>query len=196
MGVEGKDKNLSVEEYLDKIKPYLSDIINNHKTQGTWRIHYPGNKIIEHKTESEWKIHLTMKINFASSLPDSAETCIMHARSDNIQIMMGSETEEVMKELFESLLKRYQKKKLEESMDGSHFAFDGVNALYYDLNKVRLSRGRSYIDSPGWLKNKKATICQKNNGDNCFRYPLTVALNREQIKSRPERISNIKPFID
>ena len=57
-----KDKNLSVEEYLDRIKPYLSDIINNHKTQGTWRIHYPDNK-----TQSEWKIQLAMEINFIFS---------------------------------------------------------------------------------------------------------------------------------
>ena len=27
-----KDKNLSPKEYFDMIKPYLSDIINNHKT--------------------------------------------------------------------------------------------------------------------------------------------------------------------
>ena len=51
-------------------------------------------------------------------------------------------------------------------MDGSHFTFDGVNALYYDLNTVSLSRGRSYIDSPEWLKNKKATINPKNNYGN------------------------------
>ena len=29
-----KDKNLSIKEYIDIIRPYLSDIINNHKTQG------------------------------------------------------------------------------------------------------------------------------------------------------------------
>ena len=46
-GIEGKIYNM--------IKPYLSDIINDHKAQGKWRIH-SGNKIIEHKTESEWKI--------------------------------------------------------------------------------------------------------------------------------------------
>ena len=33
-------------------------------------------------------------------------------------------------------------------MDGSHFTFDGVEALYYDLNKISLNRGGSYIDSP------------------------------------------------
>ena len=74
--------------------------------------------------------------------------------------------------------------------------FDGVGALYYDLNKVSIRRGRSYIDSPEWLKNKNATINPKNNDDKCFQYALTVALNHEQIKSHPERISKIKLFIN
>ena len=39
MGSEDKDKILIVKKYLDKIKPCLSDMTNNHKTQGTWRIH-------------------------------------------------------------------------------------------------------------------------------------------------------------
>ena len=153
---EGKDKNLSVEKYLDKIKPYSRDIMNDHKTQGEGRIH-SENTIIKQTTESEWKIQLTMEINFVSSLPNSDETRIMRPKIDNIKIMMSSETEEVIEELLKSLSKRY-KKTIEESMDGSHFTFDGVNALYYDLNKVSLSRKRSYIDSPEWLKNKKATI--------------------------------------
>ena len=40
------------------------------------------------------------------------------------------------------------KEKLEESMRGSEFVFDAVNALYYDLNKISLGRDKSYIDSP------------------------------------------------
>ena len=81
-------------------------------------------------------------------------------------------------------------------MRGSEFAYDSVDALYYNLNKVSLSRGGSYIDSPKWLKNKKATINPKNKDDKCFQYALTVSLNYEQIKDHPERISKIKPFID
>ena len=81
-------------------------------------------------------------------------------------------------------------------MRGSEFAYDSVDALYYNLNKVSLSRSGSYIDSPKWLKNKKATINPKNKDDKCFQYALTVALNYEQIKDHPERISKIKPFID
>ena len=61
---------------------------------------------------------------------------------------------------------------------------------------MSLSRGGSYIDSPEWLKNKKATINLKNNDDKCFQYVLTVGLNHEQIKKNPQRISKIKAFID
>ena len=68
--------------------------------------------------------------------------------------------------------------------------------LYYNLDKVSLSRGGSYIDSPKWLKNKKATINSQNKKDGrFFQYAVTVALNHEQIKTHPERISKIKPFI-
>ena len=88
------------------IKTYLSDIINDHKTQGKWRIH-SDNKIIEHKTQSEWKIQLTMAINFISS-KDSEETRTMHTKSNNVEIMMGSETDEITEELFKSFLQKYQ----------------------------------------------------------------------------------------
>ena len=137
------------------IKPYFGNIINDHKTQGACRV-YSGDSIINHKTQSEWKIHLTMAINFISS-KDSDETRTMHTKSDNVEIMMGSETDEIIEELFKSLLQRYQEG-LEESMRESEFIFDSVDTLYYDLNKISLSRGGSYIDSPAMLKNKKATI--------------------------------------
>ena len=90
------------------IKPYLSDIINDHKTQGKWRIH-SGNKIVEHKAQSEWKIQLTMAINFISS-KDSDETCTMHTKSNNAEIMMGSEADEIIEELFESFFAKISRR--------------------------------------------------------------------------------------
>ena len=81
-------------------------------------------------------------------------------------------------------------------MRGSEFAYDSIDALYYNLNKASLSRSRSYIDSPKLLKNKKGTINPKNKDDKCFQYALTFALNYEKIEKDPQRISNIKPFID
>ena len=81
-------------------------------------------------------------------------------------------------------------------MRGCEFAYNSVDILYYNLNKISLSRCGSYIDSQKWLKNKKATINPKNKDEKCFQYALTVALNCEKIKKDPQRISKIKPFID
>ena len=54
---EKKIKKFSVKEYLDTIRPYLSAIINSHKTQGKWKAH-SGNTVIDYKTQGEWKIQL------------------------------------------------------------------------------------------------------------------------------------------
>ena len=124
-----KDKTLTISQYLNMIRPYLIDMINDHKNQG------------------EWKIQLSAEINFISSKPDSDETHIMHTKSNNIEIMIGSDTNEVIEDIFKSLLQRYQEN-LEEEMRGSEFNFDAVNLLHYDLNKTSLNRGRSYIKSP------------------------------------------------
>ena len=172
-----KGKNLPIKKYLKMIKPYLS------------------NKSWVERTSSDWKIQLTMAINFISS-KDSDETRTMHTKSNNVEIRIGSETNEIIKELFESSLQKYQAG-LEESMRGNEFVYDSVDVLYYNLNKVSLSRGGSYIDSSKWLKNKKATINPQNKKDDkCFQYALTVALNYEKIKKDPQRIPKIKLFID
>ena len=80
-----KDKTLSIKDYLDEIKPYLGDIINDHKTQG------------------EWKTNLTMVINFFSS-KDSEEIRIMHSKSDNINFLIGNKTDEIIEDVSDSLL--------------------------------------------------------------------------------------------
>ena len=171
------DNILTVEEYLALIEPYLRELINYYKNKG------------------EWKIQLTAQINFIFLKPDSDETRVMHTKSDNKEFMNGSDTDEIIKELFKSLLQRYQEN-LQEKMRGSDFAFDGVNFLYYDFNKISINRGGSYIDSPKLLIDKKSTINPKNNDYKCFQYAVTLALNLDKINNYPERISKIKPFIE
>ena len=150
-----KDKNLLPKEYLDIIRSYLSDMINDHKTR------------------IEWEIQLTMQINFISS-KDSKETCTMHTKSHNREFMMSNEKDEIIEKLFEPLLQNYQKD-LEGSVRKSEFVRDSIGLLYYHLQKIGLKRGGSYKDSPEWLKNRKAIINPKNNDDHCFQYALTVA---------------------
>ena len=75
-------------------------------------------------------------------------------------------------------------------------SLDSVNLLYYKCHKISLNRGGSYTDSLKHIINKKATINPKNNVDKCFQYSIIIALHHEDIKHSPERISNIKLFIN
>ena len=63
--------------------------------------------------------------------------------------------------------------------------FNSVDLLHYNLGKINLNRGGSYINSPNLLKNKKATINPKNNDDKCFQYSLAVVLNYQNITKNP-----------
>ena len=67
--------------------------------------------------------------------------------------------------------------------------------MYYRCPKIKLNRSESYIDSPDWIKNKKATINPVNKRDNrCSEYAITFILNLNRVKKDPQRIIKIKPF--
>ena len=81
-------------------------------------------------------------------------------------------------------------------MRGSEFISESADLLYYSLHKTRLKRRKSYIISPEWLRNKRATINPQTKDDNnCSQYAITVAVTHQNIENNLERISNIKPFI-
>ena len=138
------------------IKQYLYDLKNVYKAKG------------------EWKLQLSAEISFVSQKPDSNEICIMYTRSIPEEIIIGSETEEVTENLIMQILQKYQDN-LQNKMKGSDFIFNGVNYLHYDLNRITISKGGSYIESPKWLKDKKCVVNQKNNDNKCFQYAATLA---------------------
>ena len=78
----------------------------------------------------------------------------MHAKSHNVEIMMGNETDEIIEKLFESLLQKYRER-LEEKMRKSEFIFESFALLHYNLHKISLNRGGSYVDSPDWKKRQQ-----------------------------------------
>ena len=102
-----------------------------------------------------------MRINFVSSL-DSMQFHEMYTKSDNMEIIIGIETNDIITGRFNSLLKKYQEG-LETKMKGSSFTFYSIDLLRYTFRKISLNRRRSHIDSPEWIKNKRANINQKNN---------------------------------
>ena len=175
-GSIGND-SLSLIEYLDLIKPHLEDLINVMKNKG------------------EWKLQSTAKISFVSSKPGSSEVRLIYNRSNATEFMNGSKTDEIIDFLYGSLIQNYNDN-LQEKMKGSDFVYSGIDYFYYDLNKVSISKGGSYIESPKWLKDKKAIINQKNENFKCFQYATTLALNFDKISSHPERVSKVKSFID
>ena len=80
---------------------------------------------------------------------------------------------------------------------GSDFIFYYVHFLHYKCLKISFKQEGLYIDSPDWIKTKKATINPINKkGNKCFKYAVTVALNHEEIKNYSKRTTKIKPFIN
>ena len=102
-----KDNKLALNEYFEIIRPYWKDLIDNHK--------------------GEWKIQLSMWMIFASFM-DLNETSDMYTKSDNITILSGIETDDVINELFNSFCRRYQEG-LQTKMKGSSFTFERIDLL-------------------------------------------------------------------
>ena len=86
---------------INKIKPYLKDMIHDLKKSDTW------------------KSQLTIAINFISSKYNDEER-VIHSKTDNIKFMIYDKADKVIEELFQSLLSRYHIR-LETSMRGSDF---------------------------------------------------------------------------
>ena len=112
---------------------------------------------------------LTIEVNFISLEPGSDETRIMYTRSDNVEMMFRDDNDDIIEQIFESLLQKYEEN-LQNKVKGSEFEFDGVNFLYYAFNKTSINRGGSSIINP------------KNNDNKCFHYAVTLALNLDKIK--------------
>ena len=82
-----RNKNLSLDEYLNKIKPYLRDII------------------IDLQKFDTCKIQLTIVIDFISSI-DSEKECVMHSKSDNIKLTSYNDTNEIQEQPSSGVLRK------------------------------------------------------------------------------------------
>ena len=109
------------------------------------------------------------------------------------QIRLGNETYDIVKGLLNCFLNNYQKEEI-VLRNESDFVFRSVDLLSYHIHKTSLKRGKSYMKSPEWIVNKRATINLKNlSDDKCFQYSINVALHHQDMENHPERITNIGP---
>ena len=68
---------------------------------------------------------------------------------------------------------------------GSEFIPASPEVLYYEFHKIDIIRVESYIASPDWIADKKATINPKNEKDNkCFQWSIIAGLNYNIIKEK------------
>ena len=113
------------------------------------------------------------------------------SRSTNVICMPSSNTIDILDQLFTSLYEKYQEG-LQLSRTSSSFSYESVEECNIHLYKIDLRRGASYIETPKWLKSKRATINPKNAHDvYCFMHAITIALYHKELSTNPERITKI-----
>ena len=147
--------------------------------------------IIEHnnnnnnsKNRAEWKIQLTMQ-NSCISTRRFEETRARYIKSEALETFIGSDTNDVIDRLFNTLSQRFQSAQETSNKRGSEFIPDSVELLYYHFQRIDIRRAESYIMSPDWIASKKATINPKNEKDNeCFKWPMISGLNYNKINKK------------
>ena len=103
---------LSPREYLNVIRPYLRNLINDHKPimeldNDNNNTNTTNNNctITTNIDRAEWKIQLTIK-NIFISVKDFEDTQTIYSASRPVEIFMGSDTENITDTLFNTILNR------------------------------------------------------------------------------------------
>ena len=109
----------------------------------------------------------------------------MHTKSKQVEFYMGSDTENVINRLFNTLLQKFQRMQETSNERGNELIPDIIELLEYELHKIDIIRAESYIVSPDWIASKKATINPKNEKDNkYFQWSIIAGLSCNIIKEK------------
>ena len=132
-------ENLSPKEYLNMIKPYLRDLINEHiptmelnNNNNTDNNNDNNNNTdnYNNNNRAEWKIQLTMQ-NSCVSTRNFEETRTIFTKSEPVEIFMGVNTNDVIDRLFNTLLQRFQHAQETSYYRESESIPDNVELLYH-----------------------------------------------------------------
>ena len=143
------------------------------------------------------RVQTTAWIRFRQALEDDLGNIIRYDRvrlpfnSRMTKICQGSNLSEIVNEMFAHM--RTQNKN--PALANSRFVFDEVLFLDVSFHQLNLTQGSSYILLPDWIAKKKAVINPNNeNDEECFKWSVIAGLDHKEIKSHPERMSNLKRF--
>ena len=141
MNYADRNENLSPKEYLNVIRPCLRDLMDEHKpimklNNNNNNNNNSNNNIINSNNNNnnrvEWKTQLIIKNNFIS-VKDFEDTRTIYSASKPVEIFMGSNTENVIDTLFNTILNRIQQAMETSNERGSEFTNESVGLLYYHL---------------------------------------------------------------
>ena len=163
------NKKLSFNEYMDIVKPYIMTLLNDTNKQQTR------------------KIQLDTRITTENIFNRGDERKFI-VRSDNTVLTYTDDTTESVENLIKYLGEHYEEQIL-VSREGSNFRYSNNDSLNIHIHEIQLTRGGSYIETPNWIKPKKATINRKNTNDYYFFvHSIVIALYHKQIGKNPQRI--------
>ena len=172
-----KERNMYITNYLDKIKPYLIPLIDEKKV---------ANNKIQFDIATNF-IHLT-----------KSDRITFYVKSQNIESYMYDNSQDILNQLYGSLLKYFNDKLLICKAERSYVfgSFEGFSIHFHEKD---LKQWSSYIPIAKWLEIKKATINPKNIKenffiffikDNYFLYAPNVVIFHKEKGDHPERISS------
>ena len=178
------------------IRTYLRDLINERKSTVELNNtnncnndtnnsnNNTNNSNNEESDRAEWKIQLVMQNNFISD-KDFEDTYTIYSASKPVEVFMGSDMENAIDTLFNTILNRIQQAIETSNERGSGFTHEIVVLLYYYFQKIDIKRGESHIMSPDWIVSKNTTINPKNEKDNeYFKWSIIAGLNYNKIKEK------------
>ena len=171
------------------IRPYLRDLINEHKPTAEWNNANNTNNgnnsnNINNTIRAEWKIQLVVQNNFISN-KHFEDTPTIYSASKPVETFMGSGIENAIDTLFNTILDGIQQATETSKKEEADLFMKVLLYCIIIFKKIDIRRGESYIMSTDWIVSKKATITPKNEKDNeCFKWPIIGGLNYNKINEK------------
>ena len=121
------------------IKPYLRDLMINDHISIVELDNEEDNSDTEH---GEWKIQLELQNNCISS-KDFKDTCTIYSANKPVEVFMGTDTDDAINKLFDTLLQRFQVAIEISNKNRSEFIHESVALLYHYFQKIDTIRAES-----------------------------------------------------
>ena len=114
----------------------------------------------------------------------------IYVKSKNIECLPSDNSEDILNQLIDLLLKYFEEKLIICRTDCS-YDFKSIEGFSIHFHKIDLRRASSYIPTPYWIDVQKSVVNPKNkNGNFCFVYATTIAIYHKEIGENPDKISS------